>query len=235
MKNNNEITNMKKNILLLLMPLLFFMAANAQAQEGCDEDFCCWDEDFYCVDETNFYTKILSGANFLQSNAVKGNKSTYQTGYLIAGSLGYCWRYGLRLEAEYAFRRNTAKKTHFFVEGFSKHGHLQTSSYMINLLWDLPPSLWKCGFWNIQPFVGVGVGYDLHQMHSSNSRIIFNQKWNHFSWQMMAGLAYPIFCNTEITLEYKLHQGGHQLHNHSVGVGLVYNFGYLRACSISFK
>ncbi len=33
MKNHNEIINMKKNILLLLMSLLFFMAADAQAQE----------------------------------------------------------------------------------------------------------------------------------------------------------------------------------------------------------
>ncbi len=90
MKNHNEIINMKKNILLLLMSLLFFMAADAQAQEWCagrpaDEDSCC-------VDETNFYAKILGGANFLQNTTIEGNKSTYQTGYIVAGSLGYCWR-----------------------------------------------------------------------------------------------------------------------------------------------
>ena len=51
-----------------------------------------------CVDETNFYAKILGGANFLQNTKIDGNKSTYQTGYIIAGSLGYCWCYGLRLE-----------------------------------------------------------------------------------------------------------------------------------------
>ena len=134
-------------------------------------------------------------------------------------------RYGLRLEAEYAFRRNAIKKIDFFVEGSSKHGHFQTSSYMANLLWDLPLSSWGCAFWNIQPFIGAGIGYDFQQMHSSNSRIIFNQKWNHFSWQVMAGLAYPIFCNTEITLEYKFHQGGRHFYNHSIGIGLVYKFG----------
>ncbi len=63
---------------------------------------------------------------------------------------------------------------------FSKHGHFQTSSYMANLLWDLPLSSWGCAFWNIQPFIGAGIGYDFQQMHSSNSRIIFNQKWNQF-------------------------------------------------------
>ena len=131
---------MKKNILLLLMSLLFFMAADAQAQE------CVLKKDTCCPDGMNFYAKFLGGANFLQNTTTEGNKSTYQTGYIFAGSLGYCWRYGLRLEAEYAFRRNAISKIHFFTEGFSKHGHFQTSSYMANLLWDLPLSSWGAHF-----------------------------------------------------------------------------------------
>ena len=181
-----------------------------------------------CPDGMNFYAEILGGANFLQNTTIDGNKSTYQTGYIVAGSLGYCWRhYGLRLEAEYAFRRNAISKIDFITEGSSKHGHFQTSSYMGNLLWDLPLCSWGCAFWNLQPFIGAGVGYDFQQMHSSNSRIVFNQKWTHFSWQAMAGLSYPIFRNTEITLEYKFHQGGSHFYNHSIGVGLVYKFGFL--------
>lgn len=224
MKNHYEIINMKKNIRLLLMSLLFFMAADAQAQEWCAEDSCC-DENSCCVDETNFYAKILGGVNFLQNTEISGNKATYQTGYMIAGALGYCWRYGLRLEGEYAYRRNAIRKIHFFEEGSSRHGHFQTSSSMVNLVWDLPLSSWGCALWNIQPFIGTGIGYDFQHMHSSNSSIVFNQKWNHFSWQLMAGLAYPIFCNTEMTLEYKFHQGGCHFYNHSVGVGLAYKFG----------
>lgn len=212
---------MKKNILLLLMSLLFFKAADVQAQEWCDEDSCC-------VDEGNFYGKILGGANFLQNTAVGGNKTTFKTGYIIAGSLGYCWRYGFRLEAEYAFRRNAIRKIHFFGEGYSKHGHFQASSYMANLLWDLPLSSWGCACGDIQSFIGAGIGYDFQQMYSSNSRIVSNPKWNRFSWQAMAGLAYPVFCNTEITLEYKFHQGGCHFYNHSVGVGLVYKFDFLQ-------
>ena len=227
MKNYNEIINMKKNILLLLMSLLFFMAVDAQAQECYDENFCCY-EDSCCVHETNFYGKIFGGANFLQNTSINENKSTFETGYIISGSLGYCWCYGLCLEAEYAYRRNNISKIHFFGEGCSKHGHFQTSSYMANLLWDVPLSSWGCACWNIQSFIGAGIGYDSQQMHSSNSRIIFNEKWNHFSWQLMAGLSYPIVCNTEITLEYKFHQGGCHFNNHSVGIGLVYKFGCFR-------
>ena len=227
MKNNYEIINMKKNILLLLMSLLFLMAADGQAQERCDEVFCCYEDRCY-VDGTNFYAKAFGGANFLQHNEISENKSTYETGYIVAGSLGYSWRYGLRLEAEYAFRRNSIKKVHFFGEGSSKDGHFQTSSYSGNLLWDVPLSSCGYAFWNIQPFIGAGIGCDFQQIHSSNSRVVFHQKWKHFSWQLMAGLAYPIFCNTEIALEYKFHQGSCHFYNHSVGVGLVYNFCFLR-------
>jgi opacity protein-like surface antigen len=194
---------MKKNLLFLL----FFLATGLQAQEDC----CC-------IDRSNFYAKILSGPNFLQNSTVDENQAKYHTGYLIAGSLGYCWHNGLCLEAEYAFRRNDIRQIDFFVEGSSTTGRFRTSSYMANLLWEIRP--WE--FWKIQPFVGAGAGYDFQQMNSSNSRIIFYQKWHHFSWQLMAGFARKVFYNTDLTLEYKFHQGGSQFNNHSVGVGLVY-------------
>jgi opacity protein-like surface antigen len=138
--------------------------------------------------------------------------------------LGYHWCYGLRLEAEYSYRRNSIKNIDFVVEGSSSDGHYQASSYMANLLWDLPLSSWGCAFWNIQPFVGAGMGYDFHRMHATNSRVIFNQTWKHFSWQLMAGVSYPIFCNTEVTLGYTFHQGSTHFYNHSIEVGLVYRF-----------
>lgn len=211
---------MKKNNLLLLMSFLLLMTAQAQASEECDEGFCC-------VNKTNLYAKILAGANLLQNATTNENRSYYQTGYMIGGSLGFNWRYGLSLEGEYAYRRNGIRKIHLFGQDSSHHGHLQSSSAMANLLWDLPLSSWGCPCWNIQPFIGAGIGCDFQQMHSTNSRINFHQKWNCFSWQMMAGLAYQVFRNTEMTLEYKFHQGGH-FYNHTIGIGLVYQFGLLR-------
>ncbi len=198
------------------------MGAHAQAKEMRPEE--C-----RCADSMNFYAKILGGANFLQNTTINGNKSTYRAGYIFAGSLGYRWcNYDLRLEAEYAFRRNAISKIDFITEGSSEHGHFQTSSYMANVLWDLPLCSWGCKFWDIRPFIGAGLGCDLEQMQASNSRIVFNQKWTQFSWQAMAGFAYPIFRNGEITLEYQFHQGGGHFYNHAVGVGLVYKFGFIK-------
>lgn len=198
------------------------MAVDAQAHWCAQDSFLC--EDSSCVEGANFYAKILAGANFLQNTTIDENKFAYQTGYVIAGSLGYCWRYGLRIEGEYAYRRNAIRKINLFEMDSFKHGHFQAFSYMVNLLWDVPLSSWGCAFWDIQPFIGVGIGYDFQKAYSSNSLNVFHQKWDHLSWQVMTGLAYPVFYNTEISLEYKFHQGGCHFYNHSVGVGLTYKF-----------
>jgi opacity protein-like surface antigen len=200
---------MKKHILPVF--ILFLMAINAHAQGWLKSDPCC-------VDVANFYTKIYSGADSLQNTSIGKNKSRFKPGYVIGGSLGCRWSNDLSLEFEYAFRRNDIREMHFFGQGFGNHGHFQTSSYMANLYWGLPISC--C---SIKPFMGLGVGYDSQQLRSSNSRIIFRQNWNHFSWQAIAGLSLPIFCNTEMSVEYKFHQGGCKFYNHSVGIGLIYH------------
>ncbi len=217
---------MKKNLTLLLLPFSFLITPFLQAHNCCystgDAHSCC------NKDEMCFYAKVFSGPNFLQSTTVNQNQVSYQTGYVVAGSLGYFFQDGLHIEAEYAYRRNSISTIYFFGQGSSNNGYFQTSSCMGNLLWDLPLSNWGCSFWNIRPFIGAGVGCDFQHMHASNSRINFNQSWTHFSWQVMTGLVFPIFRNTELTLEYKFHQGGSHFNNQCVGLGLIYKFGYLR-------
>ncbi len=166
-----------------------------------------------------YYAKFFSGANFLQDTTLNKNHTSYQTGYVIAGSLGYRLCNGLSLEAEYAYRRNKIQEIQLFGEGTSKHGHFQASSYMGNLIWNLPALCW-----GIDSFIGAGLGYDFQQMHTTTDRIIFNQKWKRFSWQLMGGLSLPIYCDTDITLEYNFHQGGIHIYNHAIGAGLIYKF-----------
>lgn len=191
--------NMKKTLFLLLACI------SLNAQEG--------------YDETSFYAKILGGANFVNNTSIDGNKATYEAGYIVGASIGYNFRHNLSLEAEYAYRRNNLSKIHFVNAERSHNGHLQTSSLMANILWKTP-----CPFFCFQPFFGAGIGYDFQQMRSSNSQIRFHQNWSRFSWQLMAGLAYSIFCNTDLTLEYKYHQAGCKFYNHTVALGLIYNF-----------
>lgn len=215
---------MKKNILTFLLSLLF-LSGNAQAKEGFnDGEFCCY-VDSCVVNQNKFYAKVFGGANFLQDTRFSGNHVRFNTGYVASGSLGYDWCNGMRLEFEYAFRRNTISKIDFnSSEGSSHNGYFQTSSYMGNLLWDLPLYSLLFASCDIRPFVGAGVGYDYERIHSSNSRIIFNQKWHRFSWQVMTGFGFMLFCKTELSLEYKFHQGGCHFNNHSLGLGLKYKF-----------
>lgn len=191
-----------KKISILFMSLIGFMPLQA-------DEWCC---------EPSFYGKIWSGANFLESTSNLGNHASYETGYLISGSFGYRFCSDFRVEAEYAYRRNAINKIRFFTEGNSKRGHFQTSSFMANLFWDTP----LCG--EFEGFLGAGIGYDYQQMHSSNDRVVFDQKWHHFAWQLMAGLSYEVFCNTDIVVEYNYHQGGCNFQNHAIGLGIVYSF-----------
>lgn len=176
---------------------------------------------FTSLHGSNFYAEFQGGVNFVQNTNRDGNRASYDTGYILDGFVGYQWQYGLALEFEYAYRRNDLRRIDFVQEGFSTQGHFQNTSLMGNLVWT------GCPIWNILPSVGAGLGYDYQKMHAINTRVLFNQKWNHFSWQLMAGLSYPIFCNAEVTLDYTFHSGGHHFYNHSVGLGLLYNFGFL--------
>lgn len=209
---------MKKTILSIVLSLSVFVATGGHSDEWRDFAAASYCEEPCSECETNFYAKIFGGANFLQGSKIQGNRAHYRAGYLFAGSLGFSWCYGLHVEAEYAFRRNSLKQIRFFDNENAKHGHFQSSSYMGNLYWDFPLRM-LC---NIQPFIGAGAGYDVQQMHSSNSRVIFKQDWNRFSWQVMGGLACPLHCHADITLEYRFHQGGCHFNNHTVGAGFVY-------------
>lgn len=166
----------------------------------------------------NFYVEFLVGANFLQKERNRHSFSPlaeYQTGYLLAGCLGYRWYYGTRLEAEYAFRRNPLS-----FSNYGSRGHIQMSSFMGNLLWE-PLSSFGYEFWNIQPFIGAGIGCDFLHAHKEN-----HKRDEQLSWQVMSGLSYPLFDHINISLEYKFHKTNDtSIYNHSLGVGVMYEFG----------
>lgn len=176
------------------------------------------------IDFDGWYGKLFSGANFLQTERNSGVLNRYDTGYLISGSFGCQWDY-FDLEAEYAYRRNALKSLNFLGRSYSMRGHFQSSSYMANLLWTLPLERCGCSLWGIQTFIGGGIGYDIQKNHGSEGGLSFKNNKNGFAWQIIAGFGYPVFCNTDLSLEYRFHKGplGH-LYNHSVGVGLTYSF-----------
>ena len=186
----------------------------------CLSSFIYADHDTY----DNFYTKLLGGVNFLQTESNGEIKPSFNPGYVVSGSLGYQWCSGLQVEVEYAFRRNSMRKIHYFGQDFKIPGSFQSSSYMANLLWDF--SIWECFLGSIQPFFGGGIGYDVQQFQASEDGFKTVQNKKGFAWQLMAGLNYPLFSNTEIALEYRFHKGPlHNFFSHAIGVSFTYKFG----------
>ena len=177
----------------------------------------------------NFYAKVFGGVNFLQTNSDDGIKPNFDTGYIASGALGYHWCNGLQLEAEYAFRRNSMSNIHYFGQDFNIPGHFQSSSYMGNLLWNIPLCwnlpLWNCLLSYTRPFLGGGIGYDVQQFHASDDGFRLNQDKKGFAWQLMAGFRYALSSRSDITLEYKFHKGPlHNFFSHAIGIGLSYKF-----------
>lgn len=206
-----------------LAVLLVFINCNLHAQEMCCENVS--DENVCCEETNGLYAEVMGGANFLQTKTYCGVKSDYRTGYIAAGAFGYRWCHGLRLEAEYAYRRNDFKRIRFFDRNFSLHGHYQSSSYMANCLWDIPTNYFGCGFWNIQPYIGAGIGYDSQKIHGTSEYLDFIQSKKGFAWQVMTGLSYPLSYKTLISFEYKFHKGKlNYIYNNSIDAGLTYLF-----------
>lgn len=197
-----------------------------------------------CVDcngeVNNFYGKILGGYNFFKPEKVKWGGSRHRTRYkeikykglIISTAFGYHFCYGWRVEGEFAFRRNPFSKVHILHRTFSRHAHLETYSYMANLIWEVPLALWTCETWRITPFIGAGIGYDKNKVCGTKRDKIEDRigvrpttRKDSFAWQVMAGLDFPITRDLDLTVEYKFHKAP-CMWNQSYGVGLSYKFLY---------
>jgi opacity protein-like surface antigen len=149
-------------------------------------------------------------------------EAKFDPGFILSAALGYHGPWGLNLEAEYAYRNNSLKNVRFG-RSYPIRGTFETSSYMANLVCDLPTR------WTICAFVGAGAGYDCQHIRISTGRYTFTSTKNGFAWQIIIGAAYRLYEYLDISLEYKLHNGpSKHIFNNSVGIGLIYDFSNLR-------
>jgi opacity protein-like surface antigen len=192
--------------LIFLLPFFFH---DVQANVSCNRCSC----NYYPL-----YGEIYGGINFLQTKTKNDLKPIYDPGYILSGSIGIHECYGLRLEAEFAYRRNSLNKVHFFGRNFRRHGHFEAFSYMGNVLWTIP---WKCV---LQPYLGTGIGYDFQHTLTRGFGLSVRENKKDLAWQVLAGLKYELPC-LDISLEYKFHQGGFSyIYCHSLGLCLTYEF-----------
>jgi opacity protein-like surface antigen len=192
---------------------------------------CCLSSTAYAGNEfftREPYAQVQVGLNFANTTSNRDIKPSFRPGYFVSGTCGYQWRYGLQMEFEYAFRRNSMSKIHYFGQDFKIPGAFQSSSYMVNLLWECSlGEYFLCGF---QPYLGTGIGYDMQQFHASQSHFRLDKNKGGLAWQVMWGFSYPFCDNSELALEYKYHKGPLcNIFCHTVN--LTYTYKFLSKCS----
>lgn len=211
------------------------MLLGASSAQAAFDAGCCY-EPVCCEDQTGFYIGTFAGGNFITTcnhrnrSDIFRNRHNFSSGYVVDASIGYRWCNDLRFEFEYAYRNN--KGRHRWRESrnedtfcCSKRKNFVQNAYMFNAFYDLN----LCNDWclNLKPFVGVGIGYASGRNHHhrfDGERHRWNRD-NGFAWQVIAGLAYPICDEIDLSLEYRFFKGrAERLYNNAVGVGLKYYF-----------
>lgn len=174
----------------------------------------------FCLE--NFYGSASGGVNLKPRTVIKKQiKVKYRPGYLVAGSLGYKWN-SFRIEGEYAYRHNQFKHFKFADFLLLTEGHYRASSALVNGYFDF--KIPNC--FNIQPYLGVGVGYAKSKVklkRHQHGRFFGNK--NGFAWQALAGFTCPFKSNFDISFEYRYFKTKSKNDdNHSIGTNLRYWF-----------
>src|ERR1700722_740657 len=120
------------------------------------------------------------------------------SGALVAGSVGYAWDNGFRLEDEIGWSGHDLKNA-----TGAQNGYDSTTADMINLVYDIPlDENWKLS-------VGGGIGEGSLRIHaqypsaSGGFGDIVNGSRNGFAYQGIAGVAYSLSDDVDLFAEYR--------------------------------
>jgi outer membrane protein OmpA-like peptidoglycan-associated protein/opacity protein-like surface antigen len=181
----------------------------------------------------------------------------WDLGWAGIASLGYGFSNGLRIEAEGSFRENSLDRATVFGAVASQiGGHARSYGAMGNVLYDF-----NTPGWSVTPYLGLGLGYVWHEYDGLRGtfgrvRAGIDDTDGSFAYQAMAGLSMDLgIAGLALTAEYRflgtlfpemellasnavtrtpLGQGTLEVgnYNHSVLIGLRYNFGAPRPAPV---
>lgn len=162
---------------------------------------------------TGLYIGAGGGANFLQQEQVRAltppgspglaGRSSFDTGVVGLGSVGFGFGNGIRVEVEGDYRNNRYSSTGAPV-GLTVGGREQKYGAMANALFDL-----DIGSPYVFPYIGAGVGYQQVDQHLSaaagSARLGLSASEGSFAYQAIAGLSFPIppVVGLSLTAEYR--------------------------------
>ena len=158
------------------------------------------------------YVSLGGGVNMPSSSSVdyrnsavvpkvNGNTS-FNTGYIFSGALGYRFENGFRTEAEINFRKSGVDS----IAGTDAAGKQRVLGLMGNVLYDFGDIN------SFRPYIGGGVGVGWNKWSSVSAgpsttfpigTAIYSDKDAALQWQGIAGVAHPITARTDVFVEYR--------------------------------
>jgi outer membrane protein OmpA-like peptidoglycan-associated protein len=196
----------------------------------------------------------LSNALAAAGRNTRGDIS-FEWGWVGVASLGWGFGNGLRAEIEGNYRTNDVDDISFGAGTSNASGSARTYGVMANVFYDfnLPSFGVDMGQFNIQPYIGGGIGYAWREFDNVRASVLGGQVRTddtdgRFAYQLIAGAALPLHQyvpGLSLTAEYRFFgtlehkydtsSGGGSFtisesttesenYNHSILIGLRYAF-----------
>lgn len=149
---------------------------------------------------------------------------------MLAG--GYAWGNGLRTELEMSYRDNDVDSITPNPTGAASDGSVNALSFMANALYEFDFGI------GLKPYLGAGIGMarvEMEDVGLGGTQIEDGE--TSWAWQGIAGAAYGVSENVDVTLDYRYFSAPDvelnatagsvdtDYENHTIMVGLRYTFG----------
>ena len=146
-----------------------------------------------------------SSSNINYTNALGASangKTTFDTGYILSGAVGYRWFSGVRTEVEFNYRRSDLNA----ISGATAAGRQQVMGLMGNILFEVGD---VGGF---RPYVGGGAGVGWNKWNNVQGgtsltfpagTALYNDRDPAFQWQGIAGVSHALSDGIDVFAEYR--------------------------------
>jgi outer membrane protein OmpA-like peptidoglycan-associated protein len=149
--------------------------------------------------DSKVYVDIAGGANFLQDADISGTglstEADFDPGFAVKAAVGNAMDTGFRFEAEVAYRGNDADG----VGASGASGDVSAWSLMGNVIYDIKTR------GRLTPYIGVGAGVagiDWNDVTPVGGGSV-DDNATVFAYQGIAGAAYRVNHNLQLTLDYR--------------------------------
>ncbi|MBG53787.1 MAG: hypothetical protein CML99_15395 [Rhodobiaceae bacterium] len=165
------------------------------------------------------------GVNFLDDVDVTGGSFEYDSGYTIAGALGYdtgdITSYGkFRVEAEIAYTENDNDSVTVGAAKLNVGGQLEQTTVLLNAYIDFVPG------GTLRPYLGLGLGFVDGKQSINVAGLSASADGTEFAYRGAAGLTYHMDQNWALDFGYRYTgwESGGDAHNHSLLTSIRYSF-----------